>query len=162
MTSLPPPDEPDIYESLINALIAASSGFREASTHFEAALPHMRRALELDRQILDIIEESGSVSADTTSRLLEAVRLVQDDPRRNVTEALAMTAHVTAELRRARSITAQSAVLNAHASVEMVRGLETWHQGSESLRTGLERATTLLQAARRPPTNGGNPDTTVA
>ena len=50
-TPLPPPDEPDIYESLIDALIAASTAFREASPHFEAALPRLRRAFELHEEV---------------------------------------------------------------------------------------------------------------
>ena len=158
-TPLPPPNEPDIYESLINALIAASVGFREASPHFEAALTHMRQAFELDREVQEIVEESAAVSEHATELLLEAVAMVQADPRGNITEALALSAQATAISRRARDTSAQSTALTARASIEMTQGLEVWHRGSESLRIGLERATTLLQAARGRQTNGGNPDT---
>ena len=161
-TPLPPPDEPDIYEALINALIAASTAFREASPHFEAALPHMRRAFELDREVQDRLEESVAVSERATELLLEAVALVQADPLGNITEALALSAQATVISRQARDISAQSTALTARSSIEMTQGLEIWHRGSESLRVGLERATTLLQAARRHQTNGDAPDALTA
>ena len=159
---LPPPDEPDIYESLINALIAASTAFREASPHFEAALPHMRRALELDREVQVMLEESAAVSERATELLLEAVALVQADPLGNITEALTLSAQATAVSRQARDISAQSTASTALATVEMTQGLEIWHRGSESLRVGLERATTLLQAARRRQANGDASDALTA
>lgn len=162
MTSLPPPDEPDIYESLINALVAASTAFREASPYFAAALPHMRRSIELDRQVQDIVEESIGISERATELLLEAVALVQADPQGNVAEALALSAQATATSRRARNVSAQATGITAQATVEMLRGVEIWHEGSESLRVGLERATTLLQAVRRPQTNGDAPDALTA
>ena len=161
-TPLPFPDEPDIYESLIDALIAASTAFREASPHFEAALPRMRRAFELDRDVQVMVEESAAVSERATELLLEAVALVQTDPLGNITEALALSAQATAISRRARDISAQSTSLTARASIKMAQGMETWHRGSESLRVGLERSTTLLQAAWRSQTNGDAPDALTA
>ena len=158
MTSLPPPDEPDIYESLINALVAASTAFRESSPYFEAALPYMRRALELDRQVQDISEESAAVSEQATALLLEAVAMVQANPQGNVIEALALSAQATSHSRQARTISSRATALTAQASVQMLQGLEIWGRGSESLRVGLERATTLLQQARRRQTNGDAPD----
>ena len=162
MTNPPPPDEPDIYEGLINALIAASTGFREASVHFEAGLPHMRRAFELHEEVRLIIDEAYPVSAEATTLLLEAVVLVQADPQGNAAQALALSARVTADLNRARTAAPQVSALLQQASTEMLDGIAIWNQGSESLRVGLERATTLLQSARRRPTNGDNPDALTA
>ena len=158
MTSLPPPDEPDIYESLINALIAASTAFRESSPYFEAALPRIRRAFELHQEVQLAIDAAYPASAETTALLLEAVALIQADPRGNAERALALSAQATAELNRARAVAPQISPLLQQASIEMLEGMEIWHQGSESLRVGLERATTLLQAVRRPQTNGDAPD----
>ena len=162
MTSLPPPDEPDIYGSLINALVAASTAFRESSPYFEAALPRIRRAFELHQEVQLAIDAAYPASAETTALLLEGVALIQADPRGNAERALALSAQATAELNRARAAAPQVSPLLEQASIEMLEGMEIWHRGSESLRVGLERATTLLQAARRPQTNGGNPDAPAA
>jgi hypothetical protein len=161
-TQVPPPDEPDIYESLINALIAASTGFREASVHFEAGLPHMRRAFELHEEVRLIIDAAYPVSAETTTLLLEAVALIQADPQGNATQALALSAQVTADLNRTRTVAPHVPALLQQASTETLDGIAIWNQGSESLRIGLERATTLLQAARRRQTNGDMPDALTA
>ena len=162
MTNLPPPDEPDIYEGLINALIAASTAHREASERFQVGLPYINRSFELHRQVHAIMEESRTASEEATEILLEAVSLVQDDPQGNIVRAMALSAQATAASRRARAISAETAALTQQASVEFTRGMGIWNQGSESLRVGLERATTLLQQARRRPTNGDAPDALTA
>ena len=162
MTSLPPPGEPDIYESLIGVLVAASTAFRESSPYFEAALPRIRRAFELHEEVRLAIDAAYPASTETTALLLEAVALIQADPRGNAERALALSAQATAELHRARAAAPQVSPLLQQASIEMLEGMEIWHHGSELLRVGLERATTLLQAARRPQTNGDAPDALTA
>ncbi len=162
MTNLPPPDEPDIYEGLINALIAASTAHREASERFQVGLPYVHRAFELHEQVRQIVEESNVAWEESTELLLEAVGLVQADPQGNIVRAMALSAQASVASRRARAISEQTTVLMQQASAEFMRGMEVWNEGSESLRVGLERATTLLQSARRRETNGDNPDALTA
>ncbi len=77
MTNLPPPDEPDIYEGLVNALIAASRAYREALVHFQAALPRVHDILELHQPVQPFIDEASisrpqAVAAQTFARAYQA------------------------------------------------------------------------------------------
>lgn len=162
MTSVPPQDEPDINEVLIDYLEAASAAHREASFHFEAALPQLNLGIELHRQSSDIMREADVVSDEATEMLLEAIALVQENPQGNIVRAMGLAAQATAASRRARVISSQSYELTQQAASEITQGMTVWSEGSRLLREGLEQATTLLQASRRRQTNGGRPDAPAA
>ncbi len=157
-TPVPSPDEPDIYEALIDYLEAASAAHREASFHFEAALPQINRGIALHRESQGIMNEANALSDEATEALLEAVALVQDNPQTNIIRAMGLAAQATAASRRARIISGQSLELTQQAYEEVAQGLAVWSEGSQLLRDGMARATTLLRVTRRRQTNGGNPD----
>lgn len=76
-TPVPLPDEPDIYEALINTLTEASQAYREAAVHIQAALPNIHRILELHQSIQPAIDgadmnRSQAVSAQTFARAYQA------------------------------------------------------------------------------------------
>ena len=162
MTSLPPPDEPHIHETLIAALIAASTAHLEASSYFEAALPHLGQARELDDQSQVVRNESIAAIDRAADLMLEVAALVQEDPPGNITQAIALMSDVKDADRRAPALSAGAAALTRQASVELEQGLTIWHEGTQALRVGLERASTLLQEGRRRQTNGDAPDALTA
>ena len=162
MTALPPPGEPDIYEGLANALIAASNAFLEAEPHLDAALPHLRNAVELDRQCGDILDLMLVVSSEAEALLVEGVALLDADPQGNLAQARAKFAEMREAHRRGRALSAGASALTREANAEVTKGLAIWREGTYALRTGLERATTILQEVRRHQTNGDTPDAAAA
>ena len=158
-TPVPSPGEPDIYEALIDYLEAASAAHREASFHFEAALPQLNRGIALHRESQGIMNEANALSDEATELLLEAVALVQDNPQANIIQAMGLAAQATAASRRARIISSQSQELTQQAYEEVAQGMTVWNEGSRLLREGLDRASALLRGMRRRQTNGGAPDT---
>ena len=159
---IPPRGDPDIYDALANALIEASRAHLEASAHFEAALPHLRQASELDNQSQIIRNESIDMIGRSADLMLEVARLMQADPSGNIAQAIALMSEVKDADRRAQALSAGSAALTRQASGEVTQGLSAWREGTEALRVGVERATTLVQEARNHQTNGGNPDAAAA
>ncbi len=156
-TPVPPPDEPDIYEALIDYLEAAGAAHREASFHFEAALPQINRAQRMHRESSDIMREADARSDEAAELLIEAIALVQDNPQGNIIRAMGLAAQATSASRRARIISGQAYELTRQAADEMAQGLAVWSAGSQSLRDGLERASRLWRARRRRQTNGDSP-----
>ena len=161
-TPVPPPDEPDIYEALIEVLITASTAHLEASSHFEIGLKHIDQSLELHRHSEEVMEQSLAVEQEAARLMSEAVRLIRSDPQENITRAIALMADAGEVNRRARAISAGAYAITRQASDEMRQGLSIWGEGTAALRIGLERAATLLQQARRRQTNGDRPDAQAA
>ena len=159
---IPPTGKPETYDALANALIEVSSAHREASKHFEAALPHLRQASELDGQSQIIRDEVTVMNSRSTALMLEFLSLVQADPHGNIAQTDALMSEAKAVDRRAQALFVNACALTTQASEEMRRGLSVWHEGTAALRVGMERATTLVQEARNHQSNGGNPDAAAA
>lgn len=60
----PTPGEPDIYESLADALLTASTAFLEAEPHFRVGMTHLRNCAELDRQVGLIDQQVRRISEE--------------------------------------------------------------------------------------------------
>ena len=155
---IPPRGDPDIYDALANALIETSRAHLEASAHFEAALPHIDHSINLHKQVEEIMQRSLAAESGAAASIAEAARLIRENSQENIARALELIAEVTAANEQARSISAGSYALTMQASEEMRLGLSAWREGTEALRVGVERATTLVQEARNHQTNGGNPE----
>ncbi len=162
MTSLPPQDEPNIYEALADALIAASTAFLEAEVHFDASRPYMDQSLELLRQSELIDNEANATSERAYDLMSEYRELTDADPRGNIDQARALMAEVLETRRRTQALRAGAVALTQQALAESRQGQTIRDKGTRALRIGLERATTLLQQARRRPTNGDAPDALTA
>ncbi|MDE2785908.1 MAG: hypothetical protein OXL37_04525 [Chloroflexota bacterium] len=155
---IPPSGEPDIYEALANALLEASRAHLEASGYFEAALPRLRQARELDDQCQILREESLAMVNRSADLMLEVGSLARADLQGNIAQALALMSDVKEIDRRARALSAGASALLWQASGEAEQGLSIWREGTDALRIGLERAATLLQEASNHQANGDNPD----
>ena len=162
MTSVPHHDEPDIYEVIAEALIAASKAHMEASAHFEDGLKRIRHCLDLHRQSEEVMERSLAAETEAAGLMAEAAELTRHNSQENIARAIALIAQVAESNRQARAMSAGAYALTRQASDEMLRGLAVWSEGTKSLQVGVERAATLLQQARRQPTNGDAPDTLAA
>ena len=159
---IPPSGEPDIYEALANALLAASKAHLDASAHFEAALPRLRQARELDDQCQIIRDESIVWVNRAADLMLEVASLARADLQGNIGQAMRLMSDVKDADRRAQALSAGATALTRQASAEVEQGLSIWHEGTETLRVGLERAATLLQEARNHQANGDNPEAQAA
>ena len=159
---VPTPGEPDIYESLADALFTASTAFLDAEPHFRDGLAHMRNCAELDRQVGVIDQQAHRASAEAHQLLSEYTDLMQADPQGNLVRARELMAVVREKHTQTEALLAGAAALTREATAETMKGLEIWGVGAAALRVGLERATTLLQQARRHHTNGGTPDAQAA
>ena len=162
MVTLPPPGEPDIYEGLASALIAASNAFLEAEPHLDAALPHLRQAVELDRQCGDILDLMLAASSEAEALLAEGIALLDANPRENLWEARTKFEEMRDYHRRGRALSAGASALTREANAEVTKGLTIWREGTNALRTGLERATVIFQEVRRHQTNGDTPEAAAA
>ena len=161
-TPVLPPDEPDIYEALIEVLITASTAHLEASGYFEVGLKHIDQSIELHRHSEEVMERSFAVEQEAAGLMSEAVQLIQANPQENITRAIALIAEASEVNRQARAISAGAYALTRQASDEMRQGLSVWNEGTAALRIGLDRAATLLQEVRRHQSNGGTPDAQAA
>ena len=161
-TPVPTPGEPDIYEVLLDALIAASTAFLDAESHFQASYPYMTQSIALHGQADLVSEQARRASHDASGLMAEYLALMQDNPQENLARARDLMAEVRDAHDRAQALYAGSLALSRQALVETEQGMAIWNDGAQALRTGLERATTLLQQARRHHTNGGTPDAQAA
>ena len=101
---IPPSGEPDIYEPLANALLEASRAHSEASAYFEAALPQLRQARELDDQCQILREESLAMVNRSADLMLEVASLARADLQGNIAQAQALMSDVKETDRRARAV----------------------------------------------------------
>ena len=161
-TPVPTPGEPDIYASMADALLTASKAFLEAEPHFRAGLAHMRNCTELDRQVGLIDQQAHRASVEAHLLISEYTDLMRADPQGNLERARDLMAEVREKHIQTEALLAGAAALTREASAETMKGLEIWGTGAAALRVGVERATTLLQQARRHHTNGGTPDAQAA
>ena len=155
MTALPPADEPDIYESLANALMEASAGIRQANELGFAALEPIDRAIELTISNPALLQQARELWARAWELREQANGLPRQDRDAGVEQADALTSRAIA-----LSDQAHAAVLAGRPL--MRQGVEMLMAASETHRVALERAATLMTATRRPSGNGGAPDAAAA
>lgn len=162
MTTLPPADEPDIYESLLNAMVQASGTMRAANAAYAAALQPMRQAMERIGRHTALLEQVGELSDRASAASREALAMPLRDSPERMRQAAAMFGQA-AELHREAAVTAREIHFSMlPASPLLMQGIEMMLAASEEHRIGLERAVTLLQQARRHQSNGGAPDVAAA
>lgn len=162
MTSVPHQDEPDIYESLADALIAASTAYLDADPYYEAGMTHLRQARELDQQGGELAVQAGLIMEQAYTLFSEYRALTDTNPQQHIDQARELMVEILDLHRREQALRAGVAALGRESLSETMQGMEIRAKGHEALRTGLERATTLLQQARQRPTNGDAPDTLAA
>ena len=162
MTSVPHQDEPDIYESLADALIAASTAYLDADPYYEAGMTHLRQASELDQKSEELAVQAGMIMEQAYTLFSEYCALTGTDPQQNIDQARELMVEIRDLHRQERALRGGAAALGRQSLSETMQGMEIRAKGHEALRTGLERAATLLQQARRRPTNGDTPDTLAA
>lgn len=162
MTTLPPADEPDIYESLANALMEASAGIRQANELGFAALEPIDRAIELTINNPALLQQARELWARAWELREQANGLPRQDHDAGIEQAEGLR-------RQADALTSRAIVLSDQAHAAMLEGRPLMRQGIEMLmaaseihRVALERAATLMTATRRPSGNGGSPDATAA
>ena len=161
-TPVPVPGEPDIYAALLNAMVQASGTMRAANAAYAAALQPLRQAMERIGRHTAMLEQVGELSDRAYAVSREALAMpLQDSPER-MRQAAAMFGQA-ADLHREAAVTAREIHFSMlQASPLLMQGIEMMLAASEEHRIGLERATMLLQQARRRQTNGGAPDALAA
>ena len=156
MTSVPPQDEPDIYQSLAAALLEASRGIRAANDRSFDALEVMDRAIELTVNTPDMMRQARELSERAWDLREQARSLADADERVEQANGLRRQANAVIDQATVVSEQLQSTVLESRGL--MRESIEELRAASELHRVALDRAATLMTSTRRPPSNGGNPD----
>ncbi len=162
MTSLPPPDEPDIYEVLIDVAVQAGETIRVANEAYAAALQPLRRAMEMLPQQTVLMEQVGELSNRARLASREAESLANQDGPEAMRQARILFEQAAELHGEAAEVARQIYFSMMQASPLIQQGVEEILAASEEHRIGLARATSLLQQARRRRTNGDAPDTRAA
>ena len=162
MTTLPPPDEPDIYEALLAALVQASETIRVANAAYAAALPLLRQAMEMLQRQTVLMEQVGELSNRARLASREAESLANQDRPETMRQARTLFEQAAELHGEAAAVARRIYFAMMQASPLMLQGVAATLAASEEHRIGLERASTLLQQARRRQTNGDRPDAQAA
>ena len=160
--TMPPPDDPDIYQSLANALMTASAGIREANELGFAALEPIDRAIELTINNPALLQQSRALWQRAWDLREQANGLLPQDRDAGIEQADGRRRQADALMSRAVALSDQAHAAVLESRPLMRQGIETLMAASEIHRVALERAATLLTATRRPPGNGGAPDARAA
>ena len=162
MTTLPPPDEPDIYEALLAALVQASETIRVANAAYAAALQSLRQAMEMAAREPELLDQLGELYNRAHIAYRDAASMAHQGGAERMQQAETLFEQA-AGLRREAAVLARQINLSVQqASALMLQGVAATLAASEEHRIGLERATSLLQQARRRQTNGDRPDAQAA
>ena len=162
MTSLPPPDEPDIYQSLAAALMEASRGIRLANERSFAALQYVDQAIELTANIPTLLRQARELSERAWALREQARPLVDQGNADDIIQADGLRRQADALMDRAILLSDQALAAVVQGRPLMRLGIEGLRESSEIHRVALERAATLMTATRHPPGNGDNPDALTA
>ena len=162
MTNLPPPDEPDIYESLAAALIEASTGIRTANETGFAALEPMDRAIELTAGTPDLLRQARELSEQAWDLRHQAGLLTTQGGDEDIAQADGLRRQSGVLIGQASVISEQVLASVLESRSFMRQSIEQLMAASEIHRLALERATMLLYSARRRQSNGDNPDALTA
>ena len=162
MTTLPSPEEPDIYAAPANALMATSAGIREANELGFAALEPIDRAVELTINNPALLQQSRALWQQAGELREQANGLLPQDRDAGIEQASGPRRQADALISRAITLSDQAHAAVLEGRPLMRQGIETLMAASEVHRVALERAATLLTATRRPPGNGGAPDAHAA
>lgn len=162
MTSLPLPDEPDIYQSLAAALLEASQGIRLGNERSFDALLVMDRAIELTVNTPDLMRQARELSGQAWALREQARGRAREEEPEQIDQADGLRQQSETLIDRAAVISEQiqAAVLESRSL--MRQSIVELRAASEIHRVALERAATLMTATRHPPGNGGNPDALTA
>ena len=158
--AVPPRDEPDIYQSLAAALMEASRGIRLANERGFDALLVMDQAIELTVNTPDMMREARLLSEQAWD-LREQARGLERGADEKIEQANGLRRQADALIDRATLISEQIQATVLESRTLMRQSILELRAASEIHRVALERAATLMTATRRPPSNGGNPDTSV-
>ena len=161
-TPVPPPDEPDIYQSLAAALMEASRGIRLANERSFAALQYVDQAIELTANNPTLLRQARELSERAWALRKQARPLVDQGNDDSIVRADGLRRQADALMDRAILLSDQAHAAVVEGRPLMRQGIEGLRAASEIHRVALERAATLMTATRQPPTNGDNPDTTTA
>ena len=162
MTSLPPPDEPDIYQSLAAALMEASRGIRTANERSFDALLVMDRAIELTVNTPDLMQQARELWEQAWSLREQARGLTREGQHEQIEQADGLRQQADALIDRAVAISEQIQAAVLESRTLMRQSIMELRAASEIHRVALERAATLMTATRNPPGNGDNPDALTA
>ena len=161
-TPVPPPDEPDIYQSLAAALMEASRGIRLANERGFDALQVMDQAIELTVNTPDMMRQARELSEQAWDLREQARGLMREGQPEQIDQANGLRQQANALIDRATVISEQIQATILESRTLMRQSILELRAASEIHRVALERAATLMTATRQPPTNGDNPDTTIA
>ncbi len=161
-TPVPPPDEPDIYQSLAAALMEASRGIRLANERSFLALQHIDRAIELTANIPDSLRRARELSEQAWALREQARPLARQEDAESMAQAEGLRQQANAIMLRVESLHEQVSAAVQSSREPMRQGIEGLMAASEIHRVALERAATLMSATRQPPSNGDNPDSATA
>ena len=162
MTTLPPPGEPDIYQSLAEALMEASGGIRRANELGFAALEPIDRAIELTINNPSLLHQARELSARAWELREQADGLSRQDRAANIEQADALRRQADALISRCIALSDQAHAAVVEGRPLMRQGIEMLLDASEIHRVALERAATLMTATRHPTGNGETPDAQAA
>ena len=162
MTSLPPPDEPDIYQSLAAALMEASRGIRLANERIFVALQYVDQAIELTANNPTLLRQARELSNRAWALREQARPLADQGNADDIIQADGLRRQADALMDRAILLSDQAHAAVVEGRPLMRLGIEGLRESSEIHRVALERAATLMTATRNPPGNGDNPDALTA
>ena len=138
--TMPPPDEPDIYQSLANALMAASAGIREANELGFAALEPIDRAIELTINNPALLQQSRALWQRAWELREQANGLLPQDRDAGIEQADGRRRQADALMSRAVALSDQAHAAVLEGRPLMRQGIETLMAASEIHRVALERA----------------------
>ena len=162
MTTLPPPGEPDIYEALLTAMVQASETTRIANAAYAAALQPLRQAMEMLPRQTVLMEQVAELSSRARLASREAESLANQDSPERMRQARLLLEQAAELHGEAAAVARRIHFAMMQASPLLLQGIEASLAASEEHRIGLERATLLLQQARRRQTNGDTPNIQAA
>ncbi len=162
MTSLPPPDEPDIYQSLAAALMEASRGIRTANERSFDALLVMDQAIELTVNTPDLMQQARELWEQAWGLREQARGLTREGQHEQIERADGLRQQANTLIDRATVISEQTQAAVLESRALMRQSITELRAASEIHRVALERAATLMTATRHPPGNGDNPDSLTA
>ena len=162
MTTLPPPGEPDIYQSLLDAMVQASQTMRTANAAYAAALQPLRQAMETIARTGELMEQAGELSERAYEISQAAHNRTDSVDQDGLLESSRMFRRAAELHREARMLARQAYFAILQTSPLIMEGVAAMLDASEEHRIGLERATTLLQQSRRHQSNGETPGAQAA
>ena len=143
-------------------MVQASETLRAANAAYAAALQPLRQAMEMLPQQTVLMEQVGELSNRARLASREAESLDNQDRPETMRQARILFEQAAQLHGEAAAVARQIYLAMMQASPLFLQGIAASLAASEEHRIGLERATSLLQQARRRQTNGDRPDAQAA